>query len=229
MDLQPIDPATFVAAVQPLLAERDLHGLCGLIRSKWKPRQLVDLLHCKHEDARKVAALSLGLVGGKRCIRDLSDRLRDPDPVVNQMAEHALWSIWIRAGSPPANRLLLKGLAALNQKAFDEAIELFTDAAAADPTFAEAYNQRAIAKYLQERWAESAEDCRAATDRMPCHFGAWAGLGHCLAHLGRTDDAIASYEKALAVHPHLDCVRQAVQTLKSQQHETPEGSDGAAA
>ncbi|HLL89372.1 MAG TPA: tetratricopeptide repeat protein [Tepidisphaeraceae bacterium] len=220
MDLPPIDPASFVAAVQPLLAERDLHGLCGLIRSKWKPKQLVDLLHCSHEDARKVAALSLGLVGGKRCIRDLSDRLRDPDPVVNQMAEHALWSIWIRAGNAAANRSLLRGLRELNQKSFDAAIAHFTTATEEDPTFAEAYNQRAIAAYLQERWQASADDCRAATERMPCHFGAWAGLGHCLAHLGRTDEAIASYEKALAIHPHLDCVRQAVQTLRSQSEQT---------
>ena len=43
---------------------------------------------------------------------------------------------------------------------------------------------------------------------MPCHFGAWAGMGHCFLHLGQLDHAIRAYQRAIAINPHLECVRQ---------------------
>jgi len=36
---------------------------------------------------------------------------------------------------------------------------------------------------------------------MPCHFGAWAGLGHCYAHEGRLAEAVEAYERALEINP----------------------------
>src|SRR5687767_7223187 len=113
MTLPSIDPEQFVASVQPLLAGRDLKGLLSLLKSRWTSHQITSLLSCRHEDARKVAALALSLVGCKHCIQDLAERLKDPDPVVNQMAEHALWSIWFRSGLPDANQELGRGLQAL--------------------------------------------------------------------------------------------------------------------
>jgi len=70
-----------------------------------------------------------------------------------------------------------------------DAIEHFTLALEIDPRFAEAYNQRAIAQYLQEQFSQSIADCRRTIELMPCHFGAWAGLGHCHAHEGRLEKA----------------------------------------
>jgi tetratricopeptide (TPR) repeat protein len=90
----------------------------------------------------------------------------------------------------------------------------FTRATELDPTFAEAYNQRAITKYLNERYEESIADCREAVERMPCHFGALAGLGHCHAHQGRLAEAVACYERALEINPHLDGIREAIAELK---------------
>lgn len=214
MTVEPIDPQSFVEAVKPLLESRDLPGLCKLLRTTWTPRQITDLLACDHCDARKVAALALGLVGGRRCICDLARQLRDVDPVVNEMAEHALWSIWFRLGEPAAHKKLLAGLEHLNERQFDEAEDHFTQAIQLDPQFAEAYNQRAIVYYLREQLEQSIADCRRATELMPEHFGAWAGLGHCFAHLGDADQAISCYERALILNPHLDCVRQAIAQLK---------------
>jgi len=50
--------------------------------------------------------------------------------------------------------------------------------------------QRAIVHYLSERFDESVEDCHRTVSRMPAHFGAWAGMGHCYAHLGKHVEAI---------------------------------------
>jgi tetratricopeptide (TPR) repeat protein len=213
--LAAIDPSRFVELVQPLLAKKDVPGLLELLKAKWRPEQIRDLLRSEHCDAKKVALLALALVGPACCTEELSIQLRDPDPVINDLAEHALWAIWLRSGkSPEANQLVCRGAEALNTRDFPKAIEIFSQAIRVDPDFAEAYNQRAIAYYLSEDYPRSIADCRRAIMRMPCHFGAWAGMGHCHAHLDEIPQAIECYEKALAINPHLHCVEETVGELK---------------
>jgi tetratricopeptide (TPR) repeat protein len=209
-----IQPEDFVAAVKPLLAKQDLGGLLQFLKSRWTAEQIVDLLKSRHCDARKVAALALGLVGGACCLGPLSEQLKDPDPVVNEMAEHALWSIWFRSGNCQANHQLAKGAQAMERQDLADAVEHFTRAIEIDPKFAEAYNQRAIAHYLQEHFDESIADCQRTVDLMPCHFGAWAGLGHCHAHEGRFGEALKCYRKALSINPHLECLEEACDELR---------------
>lgn len=209
-----IDPDRFVAAVKPMLETSDLDGLLKLLKESWTPDQIVSLLACDSCDARKVAALALSLVGGKCCIPPLVEQLKDADRVVNEMAEHALWAIWLRCSSnAEANHQIARGSQAIDRRDFEHAIEHFDRAIKLDPMFAEAYNQRAIAYYLQEKFDLSAKDCRRAIERMPGHFGAWAGLGHSYAHLGQLKEALAAYEKALEINPHLSCVREMVEEL----------------
>ena len=216
MSGQPIQPEEFLAAVKPLLERQDLCGLLSLLKSRWTAQQIVDLLKCRHCDTRKVAALALGLVGGKCCLGPLSDQLKDPDPVVNEMAEHALWSIWFRSGNEQANQLLCKGAQAMDDRDLRCAVKQFTRAVELDPQFAEAYNQRAIAHYLLEQWDKTVADCAKTVELMPCHFGAWAGLGHGHAHAGRLREALGAYEKALSINPHQECLTEAIDELKRQ-------------
>jgi tetratricopeptide (TPR) repeat protein len=214
LDVERVNPIQFVESMQPHLQYRDLHGLVGHLKANWSKDQLMSLLFCDHADARKVAALSLALVGCKSCITKLADQLKDADPMVNQMAEHALWSIWFRAGSCPANHEVCQGTKALNDREMERAIEHFSRAIELDPNFAEAYNQRAIASYLLEQYERSIEDCREAVRLMPCHFGAWSGMGHCHAHLGQPADAIRCYQKALKINPHLTSLNETIEQLK---------------
>jgi tetratricopeptide (TPR) repeat protein len=212
----PIQPEEFVAAVQPLLERQDMCGLLHLLKTRWTPEQIVDLLKCRHCDARKVAALALSLVGGPCCVPPLAEQLKDPDRVVNEMAEHALWSIWVRSGSCEANCHIAKGAQALEDQDLERAVRHFSKAIEADPKFAEAYSQRAIAHCLMERWDLSMADCRRTVELMPCHFNAWAGLGHCHAHEGRWREALACYEKALSINPHIDCLVEACDEIRKQ-------------
>lgn len=213
MAAQHVDPEEFVATIQPMLEAQNPGALLELLKSRWSREQIKQLLSCECSDARKVAALALALVGGRCCLKDLTAQLKHPDPMVNQMAEHALWSIWFRLGSIEANHELCRGTHFLNQGQYDRAICCFTHAIEQDPTFAEAYNQRAIGKYLQERYDESLEDCARAVELMPCHFGAWSGMGHCHAHMGRLAEALECYQKALEINPGFAGIRQAVAEL----------------
>ncbi len=209
-----IDPAQFVSMVRPLLEQQDIQGLVGLLKKNWTCDQIADLMIKGDPDIRKVAALCLSLVG-KRCTVDkIAEQLKDPDPMVNQMAEHALWSIWFRCGSAQANSELCRGTKALNAREFNKAIEHLNRAIDLDDEFAEAFNQRTIANYLQEHYEASAEDCRRAVEKMPCHFAHWAGMGHCFLHLGEMDKALKCYEHALTINPHLDCLKQTIAEIR---------------
>jgi tetratricopeptide (TPR) repeat protein len=216
MNLETVKPEEFVKAVKPLLESRDMAGLLAMLKSRWTAEQIVGLLKSRHCDARKVAALALSLVGGTCCLGPLSEQLKDPDPMVNEMAEHALWSIWFRSGNEKANCELSKGAKAMDRREFDVAVKHFTRAVRIDPKFAEAYNQRALARYMLERFEECAEDCEKVVELMPCHFGAWSGLGHCHAHEGRLGEALRCYEKALEINPHLECLVEACAEIRKQ-------------
>jgi len=221
-DSSRIDPDTFIRAVQPLLARRDVSGLCSLIKTRWSCEQVRSLLHSDTAellDAKKVALLALSFVGTARTIGDIAQELKHPDRCVNEMAEHALWSVWFRCGTEESNHELARGVQALERRDFEHAIKHFDRAIEVSPEFAEPYNQRAIARYLTEEYAASIGDCELAVQRMPSHFGALAGMGHCYAHLGRSREAIDCYERALAVNPHLDCVKQTIEHLRRQPSE----------
>jgi tetratricopeptide (TPR) repeat protein len=213
-NVSPIDPEQFVALVTPLLEGQNLAALVDLLKSRFTPAQIISLFDSDNADARKVSAFAFGLVGQTCGVHKLAPLLKDPDPMVHQMAEHALWSLWFRSGTPEANHEVCRGTKALNRRDFEHALTHFNRAVDKDPSFAEAYNQRAIVHYLLERFEDSIEDCHRAVSRMPCHFGAWAGMGHCYAHLGKPAEAIRSYEKALEINPRLEGVRQGIEELR---------------
>lgn len=216
MSVVAVDPCVFVNSVRPLLERGEAKALQGLLRTRWADTDIISLLHCTHCDARKVAALCLSLVGGRRCIEPLASRLLDPDPVVNEMAEHALWSIWFRLGKPTAIREVGLASNAIADAEFPAAVAHCTAAIQLDPAFAEAYNQRAIAHYLQEHLEHCIADSRMAVKLMPVHFGAWAGMGHAMAQQGRTQEAVAAYTRALQINPRLP-LREVVDQLRAGQ------------
>jgi tetratricopeptide (TPR) repeat protein len=212
----PINPTDFVTALRPFLQGQDLAGMVALLRERWNGPQIAELFACPCSDTRKVAALSYGLIGDRCCLEQLVPLLKDDDEVVGQMAEHAMWSVWFRLGSKAANHEVCRGTRALNRRDFDQAIACFSRAIDLDPSFAEAYNQRAIANFLLENYDACIDDCRETVRLMPFHFGALAGLGHCHAHEGHLVPALKCYEKALAINPRMEDVRQTVAALRGE-------------
>ncbi|MGC4034102.1 MAG: tetratricopeptide repeat protein [Tepidisphaeraceae bacterium] len=211
-----VDAEDFVSRVKPALEAQDWDALMTTLNTYWTTDQIIGLLSHKSCDARKIAALAVGLIGQSRCLPELSARLRDSDRMVCDMAEHAMWQIWFRGGSSVANAELARGAEALNQQQIDQAMAHLNKAIALSPDFAEAYNQRAIAHYMAERFEESVHDCERVIQLMPLHFGAWCGLGHSYLAMGDVEEALRAYRKALKLNPHLECVAELVQELAEQ-------------
>jgi len=224
MTQQSIQPALFVEVVTPLLGGADAQVLADAVTGRWTPAQVCELLKCSHEDARRAAAVVLGLVGTKAQVGCLAKALHDHDQQLAGFAEHAMWSIWFRSGEAAAMNDFHRGVCLLNEERYELAIDRFDQAIWADPQFAEAHNQRAICLWLLERWDASIDACRRAVKLAPAHFGAIAGMGHSYAELGQLDRAVACYRNALAVNPRMDAIRAAIQRVES----SSRSSDGVA-
>ena len=209
-----IEPQIFVSVVRPLLESNDIAGLTHALKLRWNCVQIARLATQGDHDSRKVALLCLAMVGDAKCIDAVASQLKEADATINQMAEHALWSIWCRNGSAEANSELCRGSQAMNARQLDQAVEHFGRAISLDQQFAEAYNQRALARFMNDEFEASIADCRKVVRLMPCHFGAWAGMGHSFLHLGQLDHALKSYERAIEINPHLSCVQQTIHEIR---------------
>ena len=156
---------------------------------------------------RREAVLVLAAVGDGRAGPALVHTLADDDPALVQLAERALWEIWCRSGNQETDRLLQEGIEALGQQALDRAVELFSQVIARAPSFAEGYNKRATAFYLQGEYERSIVDCEATLELNPHHFACVCGQGLCHLALRQFRQAEACFRKALTLHPRLETAR----------------------
>src|SRR5678816_1527846 len=95
-DTSTISATEFISTLQPSLSQGNVEEAISFVKQRWTPLQVVALLRDTTPDVRKVAALALALVGDRQAVPPLAVALHDADPMVTDMAEHALWSIWFR-------------------------------------------------------------------------------------------------------------------------------------
>lgn len=128
--------------------------------------------------------------------------------------ENAIWAAW---GSHPdeaiAARLEL-ATRAIARAEYDRARRLLDPLVEACPTWPEPRNKRATVCYLQRRDAECFDDIREVLRLEPRHFGAVCGFAQVCLRRGDRPAALAAFEVALCIHPHLDGVRAAVDDLR---------------
>jgi tetratricopeptide (TPR) repeat protein len=166
--------------------------------------------------ARRAAVLSLGLLGSFESSNPILGRaLADSDQVARTMAEDALWAIWFRADTPENNEILERVRLLIGRQQLKEAEALATRLIGIAPNFAEAYNQRAFAYFLEGRLEESASDCERVLARNPFHIGAIEGLAKCQLGLDRPHDALTSLRRALKLRPHNEALRETVKSLEA--------------
>ena len=110
--------------------------------------------------------------------------------------------------------LLKRGREAMAAGRNDEAIEHFTALIDHDPDFAEGWNARATAYFNAGLLGPSVADIAETLKRNPKHFGALSGLGAIYEQLDRKDRALQVYRAALAIHPHLAGVTEAIERLE---------------
>lgn len=118
------------------------------------------------------------------------------------VAEKALWDVWFLSGSEEADRAMEHGGIMMERGNFREAVEIFTDVVVALPDYAEAWNKRATALFLAQRYEESIADCHRVLELKPRHFGCLSGLGLCYLRQDNEQAAVRWLRESLEVNPH---------------------------
>jgi tetratricopeptide (TPR) repeat protein len=176
--------------------------------------QAVHLLQQGKTSERRQAAEVLAHLGDQRAIQPLVQALRDPDQLVREAAEQALWSIWHRSGKSDVDARLQEGIAEMQRGAFARAVEIFTDVIDMAPDFAEGYNKRATTYYLMQEFEQSIRDCEKTIALNPVHFGALSGSG--LNNVGLRDlrKALEYFERAVAVNPNMPQIQTYIEAIR---------------
>ncbi|MGJ3262546.1 MAG: tetratricopeptide repeat protein [Salinarimonas sp.] len=120
---------------------------------------------------------------------------------------------WLDSGSPTADLLMDRAREAMRGRDPALAIELIDRIVAIEPGWAEAWNRRAIAFTMLQDPVSAIADIYRVVSLEPRHFAAWAGLGNLLMQAGDERGALESFERALAIHPHLPRIETIVNRL----------------
>ena len=187
-----------------------------LLNANYLEADLVTYLHSKDALLGRAAGAALRLIGTPEVIPALVEALKNDDSGTRYNAEYALWEIWSHSGDDAVDAMLKDGKNLLKDEAYQQAVERFTTVIETAPSFAEGYNQRAIAYFMLEEWSKAIRDCKQTISLNPDHFGAFAGMGHVYVRLGKIDEAIAAYKQALVINPNLISIAEAILRLRSQ-------------
>ncbi len=114
-----------------------------------------------------------------------------------------LWEIWLDAPDAVAQKFLDDGMTQRRYANYLAAIINFDALINYCPDYAEGYNQRAFANFLQRDYAAALVDLDRALDLRPRHIGALSGKALTLMGMGREDDAQEVLREALKLNPWL--------------------------
>eukprot|EP00200_Dunaliella_tertiolecta_P005200 CAMPEP_0202344606 /NCGR_PEP_ID=MMETSP1126-20121109/4215_1 /ASSEMBLY_ACC=CAM_ASM_000457 /TAXON_ID=3047 /ORGANISM="Dunaliella tertiolecta, Strain CCMP1320" /LENGTH=317 /DNA_ID=CAMNT_0048935819 /DNA_START=209 /DNA_END=1162 /DNA_ORIENTATION=+ len=138
------------------------------------------------------------------------------NPEVYDIAQTAMWAIWMQHPDPELSDLMMEGCSLMSSSAQGEkAFMCFQKLIDRDPGFAEAYNKRATMLYIMRKYEASVGDCKQALRLEPYHFGAASGMGLCYVMLDRNMEAVEAFETALSINPGLTSISSMLGRLKA--------------
>lgn len=124
-----------------------------------------------------------------------------PDEQAATALEQQLLHAWIQAGTPAVTLLMSRGLRLLQAGQDDDAIESFTDAITLSPDVAEAWHQRAIARYQAGDVPGAIHDLQETIKLEPRDFAAFRTLTDIATAREDWKGAYAAWQKVMELDP----------------------------
>lgn len=126
-----------------------------------------------------------------------------PNEAAARPISNRMWELWVEAPDARAQTLLDDGMARIRVADYEGAVAVLDELVVYCPDYAEGYNQRAFANFLQGQYGLALEDLDLALERSPTHVGALSGKALTLMGLGRVKAGQAVLRDALALNPWL--------------------------
>ncbi len=199
---------------QNYLIEQDSAAFIRQVAGNYTIGTLERLTTAPLRELRRGAVLALGFLGNYESNSVMGRALSDKDRGVRIAAESGIVSLWCRGGNEEQRQLLSIVIRLNSAKQFEQAMHQAGELIERISSFAEAWNQRAIANYSMGKFEEAILDYQQTLEFNPYHFGAAAGMGQCHAKGGGYRFALECFRRALKLNPNLEGVRANVLHLQ---------------
>lgn len=136
------------------------------------------------------------------------------DPATRERVTRKIRALWMNSGSDTVDVLMSRSSKAIQADNHALALDLLDVVVVLKPSFAEGWNRRATVHYMREEFGRSLVDIERTLALEPRHWGALSGLAIIQRRLGFETDALATFKKALEIHPGLENAAEAVKTLE---------------
>ncbi len=195
------------------LDEQDSARFVRRVSKRYTAGTLERLAEHGDRQIRRAAVLALGFVGEYQVNDTLGRALLDNDRTVRLLADNAIRSVWGRIGNDKQRRQLQTVIRLNAAQEFADALGRATRLLDQAPWFAEAWNQRALARMHLGQYGDSIRDCHHALELNPYHFVAATNMGQLYLELDNPVSALQSFRRALRLNPDLEGVRVQVVRL----------------
>ena len=138
---------------------------------------------------------------------------KDSDETAGIVA--AIDRLRLHSGSDTGDLLMSRAVATMNSGDYSVSLSLLDAIVALQPDWAEGWNKRATARYLDGDTKGAMADIAQTLARDPRHLGALAGMGMILEDAGQREQALRAYQRALAVAPQWQPVAEATARVKA--------------
>ena len=192
------------------LINQDAAGFISKVSQRYTPGTLQRLASNHSREIRRAAVLALGFIGDYSANHTMGRALLDDDRTVRMLAENGIRSVWTRAGNEEERQQLGIVIRLNTAQQYRKAIHRATELIDKAPWFAEAWNQRAIARFCLGRFAESIRDCHQALEINPYHFVAATSMGQAYLELKNPVSALECFRRALRLNSDLEGIRAEV-------------------
>jgi len=152
-------------------------------------------------------------------LNNLFKQLKNSESTKAIEIENKIWKIW---SIHPSNdrrgyrltELLAQGSFLMAKKELNKAYEIFSLIISVDPSWPEAWNNRATVLYLMGRYQDSLNDINEVLKRESRHFGALSGQGLVQIKLENYEKAIKSYQAVQKIYPSIRAAKVMIPQLK---------------
>jgi tetratricopeptide (TPR) repeat protein len=142
------------------------------------------------------------------------DLLKEAPPRDAEETGDLIWALWTNHDDAAATDAMQKAIGLIVAKETAPARAALDALCDRYPDWAEAWNKRATLAFIELRDADAVADIIETLAREPRHFGALAGFGQIALRNGHPAAALAAYETALALNPHLEELAGAADDLR---------------
>ena len=115
-----------------------------------------------------------------------------------------IWDLYATAPDAQAQDLLDRGVRYLQRGQFQTSEQLLSELVTYCPDYAEGWNQRAFARFLDGNFDGALEDLDRTLELEPRHFGALTGRGLTFLKQGRQILGEQAIRDAMKVHPWIN-------------------------